>query len=164
MPSFDGGNSAPAFNQPASEPQPSFDMFGGNAGQQASAPQSIPEVPYTNPIQETPSEEFNASVGNSTNLFSFGPTSSETNFNSAQPAPQQPQNSVPEPIIITDYTKQYDPIMPQTENVPISKVDFKEVIAAIRECSSKIESYGYRIDVEEYDLTNLYQVVFKIDK
>ena len=68
------------------------------------------------------------------------------------------------PIIITDYTKQYDPIMPTTTVELVNKVDFKEIITAIRECSAKIEQYGYKIDVEEYDLTTLYQVVFKIEK
>ena len=69
------------------------------------------------------------------------------------------------PIIVTDYSKQYDPIMPQQEEVqPITKSDFKEVINLIRECSSKIEQYGYRIDLEEYDLSTIYQVVFKIEK
>ena len=71
---------------------------------------------------------------------------------------------MPEPIIVTDYTKQYDPIMPATNVDVASKIDFKEVINAIRECSEKIEKYGYRIDVEEYDLSTLYQVVFKIEK
>ena len=42
--------------------------------------------------------------------------------------------------------------------------DFKEIINAIRECSAKIEQYGYKIDVEEYDLSTIYQVVFKIEK
>jgi len=70
----------------------------------------------------------------------------------------------PQPIIITDYTKQYDPIMPDTFNEVETKVDFKEIINAIRECSQKIEKYGYKIDVEEYDLSTLYQVVFKIEK
>ena len=45
-----------------------------------------------------------------------------------------------------------------------NKVDFKEIINAIRECSSKIEQYGYKIDVEEYDLSTIYQVVFKVEK
>ena len=54
--------------------------------------------------------------------------------------------------------------MPQTQEQPLPKVDFKEVVNAIRECSSKIEQYGFKIDVEEYDLANLYQVVFKIEK
>ena len=76
-------------------------------------------------------------------------------------APVQP---VVEPIIITDYNKQYDPVMPQTAAETPTQVDFKEVIAAIRECASKIESYGYKIDVDEFDLTNIYQAIFKIEK
>ena len=69
-----------------------------------------------------------------------------------------------EPIIITDYSKQYDPVMPNTTQIAVNKVDFKEIINAIRECSKKIEQYGYKIDVEEYDLSTIYQVVFKIEK
>jgi len=69
----------------------------------------------------------------------------------------------PKPIIITDYSKQYDPIMPAAMEEPV-KMDFKEVISAIRECSAKIEKYGYKLDVEEYDLSTLYQVIFKIEK
>ena len=79
-----------------------------------------------------------------------------------QEVPVQPI-SIPEPIIITDYNKQYDPVMPNA--IPqISKVDFKEVISAIRECSAKIEKFGYKIDLEEYDLSTIYQVIFKIEK
>ena len=70
----------------------------------------------------------------------------------------------PEPIIITDYNKQYDPVMMNQVVEPANKVDFKEIISIIRECSSKIEQYGYRIDMEEYDLSSIYQVVFKIEK
>ena len=73
--------------------------------------------------------------------------------------------TITEPIIVTDYNKQYDPVMPTMEqSKPISKVDFKEIINAIRECSNKIEKYGYKIELEEYDLSTLYQVVFKIEK
>ena len=54
--------------------------------------------------------------------------------------------------------------MPQVDQPVIPKVEFREVINAIRECSNKIEQYGYKIDVEEYDLANLYQVIFKIEK
>ena len=70
----------------------------------------------------------------------------------------------PEPIIVTDYNKQYDPIMPSAEPAPTPQADFKAVIAAIRECADKIESYGYKIDVDEFDLTNIYQAIFKIEK
>ena len=67
-------------------------------------------------------------------------------------------------ILHHNHNKQYDPVMPQTTENMVPKVDFKEVITAIRDCSSKIEQYGFKIDVEEYDLSNLYQVIFKIEK
>ena len=70
----------------------------------------------------------------------------------------------PEPIIITDYNKQYDPVMPAQEIDMAPHASFKDVIAAIRECADKIESYGYKIDVDEFDLTNIYQAIFKIEK
>ena len=73
--------------------------------------------------------------------------------------------TISEPIIITDYNKQYDPVMPTTQSsISVEKIDFKEIINAIRECSNKIEKYGYKIELEEYDLSTLYQVVFKIEK
>ena len=96
----------------------------------------IPEVPQTAPIQE---------ISN---------MASEINNNI----------STIEPIIITDYNKQYDPVMPNSNIVEDNKVDFKEIINEIRECSKRIEQFGYKIDVEEYDLSTIYQVVFKIEK
>ncbi len=54
--------------------------------------------------------------------------------------------------------------MPQQPVQAAPQVNFKEVIAAIRECADKIESYGYKIDVDEFDLTNIYQAIFKIEK
>jgi len=93
----------------------------------------------------------------------IGLTNQVDGINNEATVINEPVNT-PEPIIITDYTKQYDPIMPHTQEVQITKVDFKEIVAAIRECSSKIEKFGYRIDVEEYDLNTLYQVIFKIEK
>ena len=69
-----------------------------------------------------------------------------------------------QPIIITDYNKQYDPVLPESSIPTVEKVDFKEIINIIRECSTKIEQFGYKIDVEEYDLSTTYQVVFKIEK
>ena len=69
----------------------------------------------------------------------------------------------PEPIIVADYSKQYDPVMPQ-QNDKKPDIDFKTIINLIRQCSDTIEKCGYKIDTEEYDLENIYQVVFKIDK
>ena len=128
-------------------------------------------VPVTAPIEEAPNNIFNFEI----------PTPVETPASPVE-APQMAQNNafnfemnnqqqtstpefkMPEPIIITDYSKQYDPVMPEQVEPVVSKAEFKEVINAIRECSSKIEQYGYKIDVEEYDLANLYQVIFKVEK
>ncbi|MBQ9072181.1 MAG: ParB/RepB/Spo0J family partition protein [Bacilli bacterium] len=132
-----------------------------------------PIVPQTAPIQE-PQPTDNMITQQSNNMFSFGFNNEPVNnvetlqaLEPAQPAnpqPTMPEFKMPEPIIVTDYSKQYDPVMPPSPENITPTVDFKEVINAIRECSSKIEQYGFKIDVEEYDLTNLYQVIFKIEK
>ena len=49
-----------------------------------------------------------------------------------------------------------------TNNQPA--IDFKTIINLIRKCSQAIENSGYKIETEEYNLDNLYQVVFKIEK
>ena len=125
----------------------------------------VPEIPFTAPIIETPVVAPVEMTQQSDNLFSFG----DNNINNVEVSAQvveQPtvaEFKMPEPIIVTDYSKQYDPVMPQYGPVaPV--VDFKEVINAIRECSNKIEQFGFKIDVEEIDLANLYQVIFKIEK
>ena len=71
--------------------------------------------------------------------------------------------SKPEPIIVNQYNDQYDPIMPQTKP-QAPTIDFKTIINLIRKCSAAIENSGYKIETEEYNLDNLYQVVFKIEK
>ena len=49
--------------------------------------------------------------------------------------------------------------------IPETKIsNFKDVIQLIRDCSEKIEHAGYRIDTEEIDLDDMYQVIFKINK
>ena len=71
--------------------------------------------------------------------------------------------SIKEPIIVNDYNAQYDPIMPQQQNQHPT-IDLKTIINLIRKCSQAIENSGYKIETEEYNLDNLYQVVFKIEK
>ena len=44
------------------------------------------------------------------------------------------------------------------------KVDMKTIINTIRECANKIEQYGYKIDTDEIDLADTYEVTFKISK
>ena len=68
-----------------------------------------------------------------------------------------------QPIIITDYSKQYDPVLPQSQQ-PVEKIDFKQIISLIRDVNDTIEKCGYTIETEEVDLEDEYQVVFKINK
>ena len=143
-----------------------FDANGVVAGvtpQPTVMPESViptvePIVPVTSPIiEQTPNQVIDNNIFASTSTEPVVPT---VPVNSEVIA----ESNIPEPIIITDYNKQYDPIMPQTVENIVPVVDFKEVINAIRECSSKIEQYGFKIDVEEFDLSNMYQVIFKIEK
>ena len=125
--------------QPVVEPeQPTFSAF-----QQ--------EEPIQTQVEETPAQESNVTLDG----FTTSPVQENTFV--------QPEVK-PEPIIITDYNKQYDPVMPAQEIDMAPHASFKDVIAAIRECADKIESYGYKIDVDEFDLTNIYQAIFKIEK
>ena len=177
---------APSFNSFESGPQetpssPSFNSFGAGP-QEASDTQNSNTFGISSESLEaaqTPNfESFGLPTSNETvsspnfNAFSdYSQNESNTNQSVPLTAPIQEFNSnennantVSEPIIVTDYSKQYDPVMPQQSNVSPSKANFKEVINAIRDCSKKIEQYGYKIDLEEYDLSNIYQVVFRIDK
>ena len=134
---------------------------------EASVPSApvTPEIPFTSPIIENPIVNNTPEMTQqSDSLFSFG-NNSINNVEAPAPVvePIVQDFKMPEPIIVTDYSKQYDPVMPQVSPVAPA-VDFREVINAIRECSNKIEQYGFKIDVEEIDLANLYQVVFKIEK
>lgn len=53
--------------------------------------------------------------------------------------------------------------LPST-NQKFVTADMKTVINTIRDCAATIEKYGFKIDTEEIDLENIYQVTFKIDK
>lgn len=69
-----------------------------------------------------------------------------------------------QPIIVTDYNKQYDPILPATMTARVPKTDFKQVLNMIRSLNDQIENLGFEIDTEEYDLEDIYQVIIKITK
>ena len=69
-----------------------------------------------------------------------------------------------QPIIVTDYNKQYDPVLP-TENISSGpQVEFKQILSMIRNLNDRIESLGYTIDTDEIDLDDKYQVIFNIMK
>lgn len=51
-----------------------------------------------------------------------------------------------------------------TSNEKFVIADMKTVINTIRNCASTIEKYGYKIETEEIDLADSYEVTFKINK
>ena len=108
----------------------------------------------TSPIIDT---TINNQVNNVSDLNNFDNNQSKPQMNNSQ------FEQIPEPIIVNDYNQQYDPIMPEVENQNPT-IDFKTIINLIRKCSAAIENSGYKIETEEYNLDNLYQVVFKIEK
>ena len=57
----------------------------------------------------------------------------------------KPEPVAPTPIIITDYDKQYDPIMPAAMEQRVNKVPFTNVLSNIRNTVSDIERAGYPI-------------------
>ena len=113
------------------------------------------DIPTTPIIENTPEIEVNE----------VDDTDEISNVEQVQPQESEiiPEPVISEPIIITDYNKQYDPIMPEKEP-PMPKADFKTIIDLIRSCSTSIENSGYILETEEYDLEGMYQVVFKINK
>ena len=46
----------------------------------------------------------------------------------------------------------------------VESKDIKEAIAIIRECAKKLEEYGFKVEVDELDFPESYQVNFRIDK
>ena len=147
---------------------PSMESFGVNqASDQLPDTKQEQIISNISPIIESPTQGGvfnNNSLNNSDSVFSFGTPSENVNNLDVKNEMQSNEFKIPDPIIVTDYNKQYDPVLPQADVLNSPKVDFKEVINAIRECSKTIEQYGYKIDVEEYDLTDIYQVIFKIEK
>lgn len=61
-------------------------------------------------------------------------------------------------------TDEIEITVPKEEKVVPSQAPLSEVINIIRECSDKISSLGYKIDLEEFDFDDMYQAIFKINK
>ena len=142
------GQSQMGSTQPTMEPQMNVEPEPFNMFDQS---QMENTQPFSNPVESTPSFDLNNSSMPQTPIFNSNQPDSIAEFKK------------PEPIIVTDYSKQYDPVMPDTQP-KVPDIDLKTIINLIRQCSDTIEKCGYKIDTEEYDLENMYQVVFKIDK
>ena len=73
-----------------------------------------------------------------------------------------PIMSIPDDTIIE--TNEVGNQVPIQNNSMNKGAQFRQVINLIISCSSEIEKLGYFIDVDEIDLSNKYQVTFRIDK
>ena len=147
---------------------PTYDIF-ANAQPAQEEPQASvfenPQPVVEQPVENTTIPQFDIFAGAAEAPKAPVEEPAVLETSPVQESVEQPiAESKPEPIIVTDYNKQYDPVMPDAQPVQEEQVPFKEVISAIRECANKIESYGYKIDLDEFDLTNIYQAIFKIEK
>ena len=59
---------------------------------------------------------------------------------------------------------QPEPVTMVTPEPTTSTVNVRQAIEILRNTSSQLESLGFKVDVEEYDLENMYQMIFKINK
>lgn len=62
-----------------------------------------------------------------------------------------------EPISQEEYTE-------STGNNMFVTGDIKTVVNTIRNCADTIEKYGFSVDTEEFDLEDMYQIIFKVHK
>ena len=93
----------------------------------------------------------------------------------AMEQPQEPVQTMtqPEPIVNRPYMMDEDVKFDEEGEIEVQlpnqqeeavKVDMKTVINTIRECAQKIENFGYKIDTDEIDLSDSYEVTFRIEK
>ena len=76
----------------------------------------------------------------------------------------KPEPVAPTPIIITDYDKQYDPILPASVEQRVNKVPFTQILSNIRNTVSDVERAGYPIDTDEIDLGSEYRIIITVKK
>ncbi|MEF9985314.1 MAG: ParB/RepB/Spo0J family partition protein [Bacilli bacterium] len=96
--------------------------------------------------------------------FQTPTTPVQANFNFNPVTPVEPIiNTNQNQVFVKEANSELIPLRPSV-NVPTKNINIRKVIEEIRMCAKKIEQYGFVIDTEEYDLDNVYQVVFKIDK
>ena len=143
--------------QPTVDPMPTPEPFVSemtniNAQPQMAEPNVMPTV--ETPVVETPQDlGFNMDFRNITPETNTAPVENVTPVENTQPVMEQPaMMSQPEPTVTV------------TPEVPTPTVNIGQAIEVLRNTSSQLESLGFKVDVEEYDLENMYQMIFKINK
>ena len=121
---------------------------------------------YEQPIEENATSVFSSSpidypsvmpveeekqAVDSSNELGYVPNSNGIVDDSAQNSIDEQKNNLEEPNVETDEQITYLPSL-------------GEIINKMRKCADEIEASGFKIDTEEYDLDDIYQVIFKIEK
>lgn len=141
---------------------------------------SIPEVPVS-PVIETPVNtgvsdipEFTSTIAESAPSINFPEsgitTNAETlgsNIPEIKPMPDSNiTNSVietpVEPMSINSIISENTNSVDSTLSTPVS--DFSKVLDIIKNCKEQIESLGYKVNMNEMDLSSIYQATFNIEK
>lgn len=136
--------------EPALEPSKFFNLLGEDDN--APIVEEQPNNSNYNFDFNIPSIEEPTSVeqNNFTLSPNFGiPTIDDSVFNSNF-------NVNPEP--------QKEEIFESTGNNTYVTGDIKTVVNTIRNCADTIEKYGFTVDTEEFDLEDMYQIIFKVHK
>ena len=120
-----------------------------------------PEIPTVEPIQEMPAMDQPVESFAQPAPFTLN---DDNDFKPVQEMPAQVhhKNFMMDNSFKFDDDGELEVKLPQQEVQ--APVDMKQVINKIRECAAEIESYGYKIDTDEVDLENTYEVTFKIVK
>ncbi len=146
----------PEVVQPTVDPMPTPEPFVSEMPNINPQPQMVePNVMPTveTPVVETPQDlGFNMDFRNITPETNTAPVENVTPM--VEPAVEQsvPAMSQPEPVTMV------------TPEPTTSTVNVRQAIEILRNTSSQLESLGFKVDVEEYDLENMYQMIFKINK
>ena len=133
---------------------------------------SIPNDDYIFPTPKPINSESNESINNQENndsIMNFTSPVQPFNLNDDE---EFTNSTIGSPIsnnyvvgnnVTFDENGEIEVSIPSS-NEKFVTADMKTVINTIRDCAATIEKYGFKIDTEEIDLENIYQVTFKIDK
>jgi ParB family chromosome partitioning protein len=144
-------------------PKPNiFDMLRQESTQNTAIEQpSIPKVNINTDVQNQPLniKEQPIQTEQSINI----PTITETQPQEIKTPPEQAQVSVnnnqqePQVVTVPNELKEEQPSYKQV-------YDLRFAINNVRQAVQNTEKFGFNIDVQEFDLDNVYQIIIKIDK
>ena len=144
-------------------PKPNiFDMLRQESTQNTAIEQpSIPKVNINTDVQNQPLNinEQPIQTEQSINI----PTITETQPQEIKTPPEQAQVSVnnnqqePQVVTVPNELKEEQPSYKQV-------YDLRFAINNVRQAVQNTEKFGFNIDVQEFDLDNVYQIIIKIDK